>query len=93
MTTLGKGIVADTLIVKWLYQPRVLSYCFWFNNKMDYIITEANKFEEKQAKSHRDQNEVSVQLWGEVEDGNVCWKSLLIRALRDMHSTQIYPVV
>jgi len=39
---------------------------------MDYIITEANKFEEKQAKSHRDQNEVSVQLWGEVEDGNVC---------------------
>lgn len=39
---------------------------------MDYIITEANKFEEKQAKSYRDQNAVSVQLWEKVEEGSVC---------------------
>jgi len=32
---------------------------------MDYIITEANKFEEKQENSYRDQNAVFVQLWGE----------------------------
>lgn len=39
---------------------------------MDYIITEANKFEEKQAKSSGGQNALFVQLWGKREDGDGC---------------------
>lgn len=43
---------------------------------MDYIITEANKFEEKQVKSFRDQNALFVQLRGEREGGDGCRKAL-----------------
>lgn len=39
---------------------------------MDYIITEANKFEEKQVKSYRDQNAFFVQLRGKREGGDAC---------------------
>lgn len=39
---------------------------------MDYITTEANKFEEKQVKSSRDQNVLFVHLRGKREDADGC---------------------
>lgn len=41
---------------------------------MDYIITEANKFEEKQAKPYKLQILFSCGEKG--KDGDVCWRTL-----------------